>query len=188
MNKADQVRAVLQAFQDGYTPRDLQNLDSFMELFVSEDELEVIGTGAVQPGGLEWCLGRAAVREIVASDWKSWGDLKLDVSGARIWVQGETAWLATTGTVTDTITAENLYRSYVEYMHRMVKDEIMSSQEKSMEILRAGTDMLHNIQRGEECVWPFRFTAVLVHRENGWLFHQIHFSHPTTRWPDERLK
>ena len=46
----DQVRVLLQRFQDGYDQRDLTKLDEFMALFVLDDELEVIGTNAVAPG------------------------------------------------------------------------------------------------------------------------------------------
>jgi hypothetical protein len=59
MNASDiqAVRDTLQAFQDGYDRRDKTLLPDFRKLFVPEDELEVIGTGAIEPGDDEWCLG-----------------------------------------------------------------------------------------------------------------------------------
>jgi hypothetical protein len=35
-------------------------------------------------------------------------------------------------------------------------------------------------------VWPIRFTAVAVKSKGRWRFHQMQFSHPTTRFPDVR--
>jgi hypothetical protein len=55
------VRDILQKFQDGYGRRDAGLIDDFRNLFVSEDELEMIGTGAIEPGDGEWCLGIGCV-------------------------------------------------------------------------------------------------------------------------------
>jgi ketosteroid isomerase-like protein len=184
----EEIRAVLQSFQDGYTKRDMEAVVQFMDLFIPEEDLEVIGTGAARTGEGEWCLGREAARKIVESDWKWWGDLVLDVVGARIFVNGNTGWLATAGTISETIKAEALRKSYVEYMGELNKKEDMSDEEKALEMMRSGADMLQMIQKGEAYTWPFRFTAVLVKRSQGWLFHQMQFSYPTTRWPDVLIK
>jgi hypothetical protein len=56
-----------------------------------------------------------------------------------------------------------------------------------MELARRSTNALNNLYKGEKFVWPLRFTAVLVQRNGRWLFHQMHFSYPTTSFPDERL-
>ncbi|MFN2153412.1 MAG: hypothetical protein ACK2T5_17555, partial [Anaerolineales bacterium] len=60
--KIQQVRDVLQKFQDGYTTRDKSKLDDFMGLFAPTDEIELIGVGAFERGGREWFNGRAAIR------------------------------------------------------------------------------------------------------------------------------
>ena len=45
MNSQDEIRSLLQTFQDGYTDRDVNQVDSFMELSVHR--AEVIGTNMV---------------------------------------------------------------------------------------------------------------------------------------------
>ena len=40
------VRSTLQKFQDGYTSRDVARLDEFMQLFVQDEGIEMIGIGA----------------------------------------------------------------------------------------------------------------------------------------------
>ncbi len=180
------VRAMLQRFQDGYSARNAGALDSFMELFVPDEDLEVIGTNAVTPGEGEWCLGPAAARKLVEGDWEGWGDVRLDVPGARIHVLGDVAWLATTATVAKTIPAGETYANHFAYLKDVIDGE-GQPEAKLAEILRAGSNALFELERGEQFTWPFRFTAVLVRREDRWRFCQMHFSFPTTRFPDVRI-
>jgi hypothetical protein len=180
------VRDVLQQFQDGYTARDLDRLDEFMELFAGADGLEVIGTGAYVEGKGEWCLEPEAVRRLVEGDWRFWGDLELDVAGARIHVLGDVAWLATAGTVTERVEADEGSENYLAYVQHLL-DLDVTAREKMLEIVRDGANAIVEMQRGETYIWPLRFTAVLVRRDGRWRFHQMQFSFPTTRAPDVRI-
>lgn len=185
------VRDTLQVFQDGYTRRDMAALQEFRALFVPDDETEVIGTGAIEPGGDEWCLGADAALSLVRNDWEGWGDLVLDVADARIYVESPVAWLATTGTVTMDLSVEDTYKDYLDYMKQLADDETLDPRTRLIEMLRGGSNTLSEAERGAHYVWPLRFTAVLVQRpaENGaprWLFHQVQFSFATTRFPDVR--
>jgi len=182
----DAVRTLLRRFQEGYARRDLQRLDAFMELFSSRDDLEVIGTNAVTPGQDEWCLGQQATRQLVAGDWEHWGDVVLDVDGARIAVEGGVAWLATTGTVTDTITTAQRYDGYVQYAQSVLQDAHKSAQSKTLDIVGLGNDIVLGLPLSETFVWPFRFAAVAVLEGSRWRFRQMQFSFATTRAPDVR--
>lgn len=181
------IRSVLQQFQDGYERRDPELLGDFQTLFLPEDDLEVIGTAAVDPGDEEWCLGLEAASVLFSNDWTGWGDLVLDVADARIHMLGNVAWLSTTGTVTMDLDTEDTYQDYLDYIREEVTDdEELSPRERLLEILRGGTNTLFEAERGEQYIWPLRFTAVLVRRGESWLFHQIQFSFATTRFPDVR--
>ena len=46
MNDLSAVRSTLQKFQDGYTSREVDRLDEFMQLFVQSEAIEMIGIGA----------------------------------------------------------------------------------------------------------------------------------------------
>jgi hypothetical protein len=198
MNETDiqAVRETLQKFQDGYLRRDVSLIPDFRELFVAEDDLEVIGTGAVEPGDDEWCLGSDASCALVQNDWEGWGDLTIDVADARIHVLGDVAWLATTGTVKMDLEPEDVYADYLSYIQEVAADESGNPRDRLLEIMRGGSNTLFEADRGKEYLWPVRFTAVLVRRPpangaNGgsrrrWLFHQIQFSFATTRFPDVR--
>jgi hypothetical protein len=189
MNETDilAVRETLNQFQEGYTRRSPEEIAEFKRLFVPEDELEVIGTAAIEPGDDEWRLGILDASSMIINDWNGWGDVVLDVADARIHTLGDVAWLATTGTVTMVLDAEETYRDTLEYIREeLSEDDRLSPGERLLEIIREGANILSEAGQGSSYVWPLRFTAVLVRRSNHWLFHQIQFSFATTRFPDER--
>ena len=184
MNPQDEIRALLQAFQDGYIRRDPSQVDSFMELFTSD--AEVIGTNGVKPGVDEWYMDRASARELVEGDWQGWGDLRLDLDSMSIHSRGDVGWVAVSATVTQTIGVEN-YASYLEFVKKFLDDSKLSAEQKLLYILRGGTNTLYELRRGEKFVWALRFTAVVVREANGWKFAQMNFSFPTISFPDVRL-
>ena len=182
----EDIRYLLRQFQLGYTRRNRDDLEAFMELFVTTDGLEVIGTDAVQPGEGEWCIGREAVRRLVASDWENWGQVVFDVDGARIQSLGDVAWLATTGTVTDTTSTEARYSSYLDDTRGVLADEDRGPDDKLLHFNGVGSDVLSSLPPSQTLVWPFRFTAVAVRQGGQWRFTQMQFSFATTRSPDVR--
>lgn len=183
----EQVRLVLQRFQDGYTQRDITRVDDVMRLFAADGGLEVIGTNGVQPGVGEWYLDEAGVRGLVKGDWEGWGDVRLDVAGAHIQTRGDVAWLATSATVSMTIHAAENFQSYLQRIKDVIDQSDSSAEVKLLDILRGGSNTLYELRRGEQFVWPLRFTAVLVRQAGEWRFQQMQFSFPTTRFPDERM-
>jgi hypothetical protein len=181
----EQVRVVLQRFQDGYTRRDVSQLDEFMRLFA--DDVDVIGTNGPRPGAGEWYSDRAGARELVEGDWQSWGDLRLDVVGAHIEARGAVAWLTASATVTTIVRAEESFAAYLQRIRDLIDQADLPAEERLLDILRGGTNTLYELRRGEQFVWPLRFTAVLVRQADDWRFQQMHFSFSTTRFPDERI-
>jgi hypothetical protein len=186
LSPIEQVRAVLQRFQDFYTRRDPALLEGLLELLAADD-LEVIGTNAVQPGEGEWHLGRASARQIFLGDWQDWGDLRLDVPAARIRVNGESAWLSATATVRMLIPAEQNYASYLDFVRKYLDTPGLTAEEKLLYVLRGGTNTVYELRRGEEFVWPLRFTAVLTLHDAEWKFEHMQFSFATTNFPDVRI-
>ena len=184
MHPSSDIYALLQSFQDGYTLRDLAQVDAFMQLFTRD--AEVIGTNGARPGVDEWYLGRDAARELVHGDWDSWGDLRLDLGTASIHVHGTVGWVAVAATVTQIIGAEN-YARYLDFIQDFLEKSTLSAEEKLHYILRGGTNTIYELRRGEKFVWPLRLTAVVVREAEDWKFAQIHFSFPTIYFPDVRL-
>jgi hypothetical protein len=184
MNPQREIRSLLQAFQEGYTHRDLNQLDAFMGLFIPD--VEIIGTNGVKPGVDEWYINRDSARELVRGDWETWGDLRLDVASASIQVHDSVGWIAASATVTQTIGAEN-YASFLKFIREFIDSSTLAPEQKLNFILRAGTNTVFELRRGEIFVWPLRFTAVVVRTADGWKFAQMNFSFPTIYFPDVRI-
>ena len=184
MEPVIEIRMLLEAFQDGYTGRDLSKVDAFMLLFTPG--AEVIGTNGSRPGVEEWYLGREASRELVQGDWESWGDLRLDLETASIHAHGAVGWVAVAATVTQTIGTEN-YAGYLDFVKDFLEKSTLSAEEKLHYILRGGTNTVYEIRRGEKFIWPLRLTCVVSREPEGWKFAQIHFSFPTIYFPDVRV-
>ncbi|PKO11591.1 MAG: hypothetical protein CVU39_28485 [Chloroflexi bacterium HGW-Chloroflexi-10] len=172
------VRYALQKFQDGYTARDLDKLDEFMQLFVQDESIEMIGIGASKQVENEWFEGLESIRYIVEGDWKYWGDVKLDVDGAKITIGGEASWLSTTGTVTQTKAFDTAIQLHLDDMKAIFDKEELSADEKLMEVTQYGMRRLHERAKGLGHSWPFTFTAVLVMYGTGWRFHTLHWAMP----------
>jgi ketosteroid isomerase-like protein len=194
-NDITAVRAALQAFQDGYSRRDARTVDEFMTLFMPDDQLEVVGTSAVDPSGGEWCIGQSATRALIEADWNEWGDLALDVDAARIHVNGDAAWLSTTGTVSQKLPLEHAYAGMATFLQGFVERRAESGaaddaaiEGELLTVILGAASALSERRQGEHHVWPIRFTAVLARQDAAWKFHQIHFSYPTVHLPQVRLR
>lgn len=175
-----EIRQVLQRFQDGYTARDISKLDEFMELFLPGDDIELIGIGASARNEHEWFQGLDRIREIVESDWEYWGDVRLEVGGAKITVWGDVAWLSTVGAIlqTDHIHTDEVTGFSLKQMKELLENENLSPATRLMEATHFGMRRLHEREKKAGHRWPFTFTAVLVKQESQWRFHTIHWAMP----------
>ena len=180
MTETEAVGAVLQLFQAGYTARDVSRLDDFMQLFVQSDEIEMIGVGAARRGGPEWFQGLAAIREIIEGDWTYWGDVRLNLEGAKITVLGDAAWLSTDGELISTQEYDKALPFYLNAMKELLEKDNLSLDARVAEVTQFGVNRLRDRIYGVGHAWPFTFTAVLVQTGGGWLFHTIHWSFPAS--------
>lgn len=179
-NPSKEIRQVLQDFQDGYIARDVARLDEFMKLFVPGDEAELIGIGASARNQNEWFQGTERIREIIESDWRYWGDVKLEVNEAKITVMGDVAWLSTVGAIlqTDHIHTDEVTRFTLKQMKELVDDETLSPRARLVEAAHFGVRRWREREKPAGYPWPFVFTAVLAKQEGQWRFHTIHWSMP----------
>ena len=174
----EEVRAVLQRFQDGYTARDVTKLDEFMRLFAPDEDVELIGIGAAKRAANEWFIGQPAIRDIVEGDWTYWGNVQLDVPGAQIHVRGEVAWLSTTGVVVQTQAFDKALPQYLQQMKALLENADFDPDTQLIEATHFGMRRLRERSKGQGYAWPFTFVAVLVNTGDQWRFHTIHWSMP----------
>ncbi len=97
-NATPEVRAAvlnqLARFQEGYTRRDVKQLDTYMDRLFSHDRPIVLGT---MPG--EIYVGYSQTAKLVREDWESWGDCRFRLDQTQISAVGNVAWFATVGLV-----------------------------------------------------------------------------------------
>jgi len=175
-----EIQQVLQNFQDGYTERNITKLDDFMNLFITGDDIELIGIGAYARNQNEWFQGTNRIREIVESDWKYWGDVRLETKEAKITIRGDIAWLSTVGTIlqTDNIQTDEVTEFSLKQMKDMLDDKTLNPRAKLVEVAHYGVRRWREREKPAGYPWPFVFTAVLVRQDCHWRFHTIHWSMP----------
>ena len=175
-----EIQQVLQCFQDGYTRRDIAKLDEFMQLFIQEDDIELIGIGASARNQNEWFQGIARIREILESDWQYWGDVRLEVKEAKITVKGEVAWLSTVGALlqTEHLHSDEVIGFCLEQMRELLDNETLSPKARLVEATHFGVRRWRERERATGYPCPFVFSAVLVKQAGQWRFHTIHWSMP----------
>jgi hypothetical protein len=97
-NAPDSIRqeviAQLHKFQDGYSKRDTNQVDSFMNSIYSKDNILILGT---DPD--EILSGYKSAAELVSDDWKYWGDCHFAMDSANVSANGRTVWFSTRGFV-----------------------------------------------------------------------------------------
>ena len=89
-----EILVQLAKFQEGYTQRDLDHVDLFVEELFSKDNTLVIGT---MPD--EIYIGSRKVSKLVYADWNAWGDCTFLTDTAHISSADGTAWFSTIGYV-----------------------------------------------------------------------------------------
>jgi hypothetical protein len=176
-NAIQEVGAVLEKFQEGYTHRDLTKLDEFIHLFEQSAEVEMIGIGAAQRGSYEWFEGIDSIKEIIQSDWENWGDVQIDVSGAKIRVHADVAWVSTTATLAKTDLSEVL-PFFVEMIKEKLEDESKPPEERMTDIALFSVNRLSDMQREVGHQWPQVITMVLTKNQPGWQIAALHWSIP----------
>ena len=87
------------------------------------NDAELIGIGATTRGENEWFQGSKKIREIIESDWTYWGDVRLDVEGARISTLGDAAWLSTNGGLAQTKTFDEVLGFNLDQMKELLEDD-----------------------------------------------------------------
>jgi len=182
-----QIHALLERFQLGYTHRDVSRIDEFMQMFNQDDSLEIIGTSASGNDRSEWCVGPEMARELFLSDWEYWGDLRLDLDCVKMQIHNDVSWISIPGQVEQDFNRNDQYKSYLKFVKSSLDKEI-DPEEKILRIQLGCANKLYELQRGEHFTWPIVLTAVLVKRSESWLFQQMRFGFPTTRFPDERIQ
>jgi hypothetical protein len=165
INSINEVKKVLENFQEVYTKKDINKVDEVIEnLFSSREGITVLGSGMNQ-----WCFNKLEIKELIKShldeDNKYWKEINFNFGEARIFATENTAWVVSIGNIKDTITADEQAEKTME----AVKELVCKEDKLEVNALKAAFKIavaLNEIDKGDNYLWPFRFSSFLI-KENG---------------------
>ncbi len=180
----NELKQVLQKFNDGYVRRDVDRLDAFMEeLFINSPTTVILGTSEG-----ELCLGLEQAKNLIKNDWMYWNDFRVDPEKALFHQVGDAFWFAVVASVkyvfkTDEATNERL-------LH-FPKNQLEAAEKGPLEALTTlSWGLAHYLFPREEAerayLWPVRLTGVLREDQGRWKFEYIQFCLPSASSPDQR--
>lgn len=184
VNEKSEIKEILRQFQNGYTERNIEKVDAFVEELFKYDAC-VLGTGTG-----ELFLGLEQVKKLIKNDWKYWGDVKINLDNVYIDNVNSVAWFATEGNVKYTFenTQEN-YDSYLNFIKNKTEESEINPKQKITFINWVLALAYHQrLERKREYLWPLRLSGVLLKDNGKWKFVNIHFSIPKANFPDERFE
>ncbi len=181
-----QIKEVLRRFQEGYTNRNTQIAEAFVdELYITEDSTYLLGTGTG-----ELFLGRDKIVELIRDDWSYWGDVNLNVDDFNLSMKEDLAWIAVQGTVKYSFEdTPARYDSYLNFIRQRLEDQEVSAEQKLTFLNWALMLTYHQREdKRREYYWPLCLTGVLKRIGDEWRFVQQHFSISVADYPDERFE
>ncbi len=181
-----EIREVLRQFQAGYTGRDIEKADAFVEeLFIPGEDTCVLGTGTG-----ELFLGSEQVKTLIKDDWKYWGDVNIDWENAHISVKDEVAWFATIGSVKYTFEdTPQRYDSYLNFVQKKAEETGLTPKQKIAFINWVLALSYHQREeKKREYLWPLCLSGVLLKDAGKWKIVHLQFSISKANFPDERFE
>lgn len=184
---------VLNKFKIGYEERDTLKVTSwFNDLFY--DNVDIIGTFAIEPGKKEWKAGREESIKLFKSDWLNWGDLSIDLKKVNIDYNENLAWVSFPALIkrspenSRSRTTEESFSNMLKTFEKIINntEEDFNENLKLHLIAYYANLVMYQYTLGEEYIWPVRISGVLQKKNNTWKFRQIHFSYPNRGFPNVR--
>jgi hypothetical protein len=179
------VKAVLTKLNEGYKKRDPKLADEFLDLFVGDDSVYLLGTASD-----ELCPGVAEVKDLLESDWEYWGDAAFDLDKVIIKVDGDVAWFAIPGTVKYSFEHnQERYDGYVAFAKEKANDETVPALERIAFVNWAMALTYHQQDLNpRDYFCPMRFSGVMIKDKEMWKIAQGQFSMPKGLFADQRLE
>ena len=185
------ILEILNLFNTAYQERDSDKINSFMESLFDKNENSFI-TGTSDN---ELCFDYEKIKEIFISDWKYWGDLKLDLENMLLNINDNFAWVHCPGTVKYTFSSDDeTYANFIKFIKEFYDGESYDSKKDSKikltEINWLLAHLLHDREPkiNREYFWALRVFFVFKKVNLKWIVKHIQFSLPqNSSFADERF-
>jgi len=188
-----EIMKTLELFKNGYKNRDTSIVNEWFNS-VFYDNVEVIGTFAIEPSKKEWKNNKEESKKIFKSDWTNWGDLSIDLSKVNINYDGNFAWISFPATIkrspknSRSRTAKESYANMLKTFSKIIENNNEDTNEKLklLQMAYYANLLMYQYELGDEYIWPLRITGVLQKKNGNWKFRQMHFSYPNRGFPNVR--
>lgn len=173
----DKIMETFKAFEEGYVKRNADDIDTFMALFSDEDDVQMLGISATEPGEYEWFKSKEAIREIVLSDWTHWGKVNFRFDLLQISEKNGVAWFTLPASLEQLDANEESWGFYAEQMKKLLENKDMSAHDRMFEAAHFGIRRVREKNLGAGYEFKMVISGVLV-EEDIWKFHTLHWSMP----------
>ena len=173
----DKIMKTFKAFEEGYAKRNVDEIDSFMNLFSDQEDVQMLGIGATEPGAYEWFSGREEIKEIILSDWTYWGKVNFYFDLLQITEKNGVAWFTLPATLEQLEVNEESWEFYASQMKELLEDERLSAHDRMFEAAHFGVRRVREKNLGSGHEFKMVISGVLL-EEDIWRFHTLHWSMP----------
>lgn len=183
---AGEIRALLGRFEAAYAKRDLEGVSRLVgEFFLPGKTPVVLGTGTG-----ELFLGADEIEGLIRSDFRSWGDMRLDLAQARIGLTEKSAWVAVPGAVRYAFeNGASVDGSLCGFVRSALADEARAPLNRLALVNLVLSHALHQREESARSCWlPMHLSGALERTGAGWKFASMQFSMPRESFPDERVE
>lgn len=169
------IKSFLRSFQEKYNKRNIDTIESYIkEFFIDETDTSFIGAGLDS-----WCFGLKEIANIIRSYWedenKYLENIDLDINNAVINVENSVAIIALHGKNTRSIKEEKVCEAMIEQLSKTLNNEDLSKKDLINLSYKLVTT-LNNIKMGEEYIYPFRVTIIMVNNGLKWMIKHMNLS------------
>lgn len=169
------IQSVLRRFEEKYNEGKVENVESFVkEFFINEKDTSFIGTGLDSLN-----FGLESISDVIKSYWedekKYLDKMELEIDKSIINVEDSVAIVAVKGTNTRNIEDEKVYKNIVANLSK----ELLDKKPSKSDLIKLSVKISHelkNIKLGQEYIWPFRVTMVMVNNGEKWMIKHMYIS------------
>lgn len=178
----EELKRLLERFQEGYIRKDVSMVDSFMEdLFDRGKSVLIIGTS-----NDEWMVTYDEARELFISDWEYWGNFTLDIGSAGIHFFDNCALIHTDASVEYKFSSsEETFSRYTGYIKEYFDDNSRNSKKSDeAKLTEVNWVLAHFMQPRNKAerryLWKLRLSIILTRSSGRWVIRQMQFSAPSS--------
>ncbi|GKX67487.1 hypothetical protein [Inconstantimicrobium mannanitabidum] len=165
-----EVLSRLESFNEEYLNKDKDINNIINKYFVSNNPLLININNNTYSTEEE-------IQKFIQEHRVSYDEVNLDCKNCLVSSNEEVAWVVTHGTMKK-VTSEKESLKYAVDKIKSIFVDNMNDKEKLFKIRRSIADTFKEISKGEECIWPFRFEAVMVKESGNWVFKYFQYSLP----------